>query len=502
METYFGTPGNDSWTLHPGYVLTIDGLAGIDTVYFGTAPRSSFTIARNGDGSVQVDTVSGASGGLHVKLYNIEFLSFANRSDTIELAQHFGDTQPPVASFEGDATGTASGNIHYRLRFSEPVTGLSAGDFAVGNGRLLEFSGSGASYEVVVAPAAQTEGLLMLGLLAGAVTDLSGNPNPAAAAPGQAIDTRAPTLAAFNPAALPAGPLVFVFSEPVQFAGGSLIVKTATGALVARYDTGSSARLGLDGAVLTLNPGSDLAAGTDYRLDIAADSLRDAAGHPFAGVRDLAFRTASVVNTLTGSSRDDVFVAGNGQVLVNGLGGVDSLLFAQPRSAYAVHPTADGFSVSEPGTGNLHALRQVERLRFADGLLALDLDGHAGQAVKVLSAVFGPAAPAAHPDYLGLGLALLDTGLGYEALVQRALDARLGPAPTPTQVVDLLYGNVVGVAPSAAAQAYFVGLLNNQTYTPASLGVLAADHELNLLHVDLVGLASTGIDYNLGLVVG
>jgi serralysin len=54
---------------------------------------------------------------------------------------------------------------------------------------------------------------------------------------------------------------------------------------------------------------------------------------------------------------------------------------------------------------------------------------------------------------------------------------------------------VVGVAPGSADLAYFKGLLDNGTYTPAGLGVLAAETELNALNIDLVGLTDYGIGY-------
>ena len=61
--------------------------------------------------------------------------------------------------------------------------------------------------------------------------------------------------------------------------------------------------------------------------------------------------------------------------------------------------------------------------------------------------------------------------------------------------VDLLYGNVVGVAPPPDQRAFYIGLLADHTYTTASLAVLAADTDLNQAHVNLVGLAQTGVEY-------
>ena len=84
--------------------------------------------------------------------------------------------------------------------------------------------------------------------------------------------------------------------------------------------------------------------------------------------------------------------------------------------------------------------------------------------------------------------------------MQLALTAAVGDTKNYGKVVDLLYTNVVGFAPSAADKALYVGMLESGSQTPASLGVLAADFELNKLKIeaikiDLVGSVSNGLLY-------
>jgi hypothetical protein len=153
--------------------------------------------------------------------------------------------------------------------------------------------------------------------------------------------------------------------------------------------------------------------------------------------------------------------------------------------------TATGFSLAGNGAAPL-TLEQVERLQFTDHSLALDLDGHAGQVAKILGAVFG--ADAVHNTiYAGIGLQYSDGGMGYADLMQLALDARLGAGASHADVVTLLYTNVVGVAPSAPDLAGYVALLDDHSYTPGTLGVMAADTALNTTQIDLVGLAASGL---------
>lgn len=213
------------------------------------------------------------------------------------------------------------------------------------------------------------------------------------------------------------------------------------------------------------------------------------------------------------NGNDTANLSGPGTATVDFLAGIDTLnMGTVSRFEYTIVRSADGKvkvdSISGASGGGLHlTVDNLERMHFPDGRLALDINGqssgsgntfgtgNAGLTAKILGAVFGPASIAARPDYVGIGIKLLDDGMAYEPLVQLALDARLGANASHAQVVELLYTNVVGVAPSTADLAYYVGLLDNRTYTTATLGVLACDIDLNLQRIDLMGLLQTGIEY-------
>jgi len=99
------------------------------------------------------------------------------------------------------------------------------------------------------------------------------------------------------------------------------------------------------------------------------------------------------------------------------------------------------------------------------------------------------------PAYVGIGLALLDAGVGYQGLMAAALRARLGEGYSSAHVVDLLYTSPAGVVPTAEERAPFVALLDSGAIGAAALGVLAADTELNAAHIDLTGLATVGLAF-------
>ncbi|MBH9552688.1 hypothetical protein [Inhella gelatinilytica] len=297
MATYRGTSRDDTWTIVENGRYTIDGLAGTDTVSFGIQPRSYFIITRNLDGSIQVDTVSGASGGgMQATLYNVEVLKFANGADAVR------------------------------------------------------------------------------------VSDL--------------------------------------------------------------FPTG----------------------------------------------------------WLTGSAGNDAFTAASGVQSIDGLEGVDSVSFGNTRGNFLLAHGATDWTVTATAGTSTTSLKNIERLHFTDQRWALDLDGNAGVVAKILGAVFG-AASVGYKDFVRIGLDIIDGMTGdlvtrYTNLVQIALEFKLGPAATNTDVVALLWTNVVGRPPTAEESSVFVNLLDSGSLTRANLGILASDHTLNLAQIDFVGLQLNGLAYS------
>lgn len=200
-------------------------------------------------------------------------------------------------------------------------------------------------------------------------------------------------------------------------------------------------------------------------------------------------------DTLYGLAGNDLLQGNGGDDNLHGGDGIDMARYGGTASTYYIAPVDGGYAIHDnSGAEGRDLLYGVERLQFANMNWALDLDGNAGIAAKTLGAVFGRQAVNV-PVYVGIGLDLLDGGIDYPSLMQLALDAALGTAASHTTVVNMLYANVVGVAPGATDLAFFKGLLDDGTHTPASLGVLAAETELNARNINLVGLADYGIGY-------
>jgi methionine-rich copper-binding protein CopC len=214
----------------------------------------------------------------------------------------------------------------------------------------------------------------------------------------------------------------------------------------------------------------------------------------------------SAADGMTGTVGPDTLVAGpgadslrgqQGDDILDGGIGIDFAVYSGATGDFLIQALDNGgwILTNDRGDQGRDLLYGVERLRFDDGVWAIDMDGSAGLTVKTLGAVFGKAM-AANESYIGIGLGLLDGGMQTLPLMQLALNAALGTAnPSNTAVVDLLYTNLVGVHPGPADMNYFTGLIQSGEFTQASLALMAAEHPLNLGNIGWVDLVGVGVGY-------
>jgi len=193
---------------------------------------------------------------------------------------------------------------------------------------------------------------------------------------------------------------------------------------------------------------------------------------------------------VVGNAAANRFTLGKGSNTADGGAGIDTAVYAGASSAYSVSRSGASLVVSGAGTTDL--LSNVERLSFSDRKLAMD--AHALTTAKILGAVFGKEA-VSNAGYAGIGLSLLDSGMTYQALMQLALQVRVGASASADAVVTLLYTNVIGSAPGEAQLSHFSGLITSGQFTAASLGVLAADTDFNANNIQLTGIAASGLAY-------
>ena len=173
--------------------------------------------------------------------------------------------------------------------------------------------------------------------------------------------------------------------------------------------------------------------------------------------------------------------------------GIDTVSYDQNLENYTLSKSGNVFVVTDNiGNGGVDVLTSIERLYFNNAKVALDLNGNAGDVVKIVGAVFGAAALKDHPEYIGIGLGYRDAGMSYSNLTSLALNA--ANLNNPQAVVSQLWMNVMHQTASAADMQPFLQMLSNGT-SAAEIGVLAANSSQNLISINFVGLSNSGVIY-------
>jgi hypothetical protein len=197
---------------------------------------------------------------------------------------------------------------------------------------------------------------------------------------------------------------------------------------------------------------------------------------------------------LSGGTGNDWLNGGTGADTLEGGSGIDVLVAAASRSSHFLSFSASNLSGTLTTGGETDSFTGVERLKFTDIALALDLNGNAGTVAKVIGVIYG-AATVKQASLVGVGLDLVDSGTSKADLVEAAADDKLGASHTHTQFVQLVWKNLYGQNPTADEQAYWVGQLDSGAYTEGTLGALAADGALNATNIGLTGLTQVGLAY-------
>ncbi|MCP5356928.1 MAG: Ig-like domain-containing protein [Pseudomonadales bacterium] len=324
-------------------------------------------------------------------------------------------------------------------------------------------------------------------------------------------DTTAPSVTSFNlqsgSAAVDSN-LVFDFSENIARGNGVITLRTSAGVTVESFDAATSSLLSISAKQLTINPTANLSPGTQYQLSFGSGAIVDTSGNALTAQSAYTFTTAGTAtpvnlqlqgtsgnDTLTGQSGADTLTGLGGNDTLDGGAGIDTAVYSAARSRYQITHNGNQLTVQDTaGTDGTDQLSNIERLKFQDQGIAFDLDGNAGTAAKILGAIAGAAA-VQNKEYVGIALNLLDQGTSAEQLATAALNVMLGNNATSTRVVELIFQNVVGSAPDANSLALYSGMLDRGELSAGQLGVLASNTDLNLQHIDIVGLAQTGLDY-------
>lgn len=242
----------------------------------------------------------------------------------------------------------------------------------------------------------------------------------------------------------------------------------------------------------------------------AAGTLGAASPTNFSGVVGHLQATVVTPTTISGTADNDALIGRQGNDIIDGGGGTDTVVLSGIRSTYTLVRTGDSITLSDTlGTDGIDKMSSVERLKFSDGGIALDVGAtqSAGETALLLGAVLPGRLvfDASKQALLGAAINLFDQGFSLQTLSGAVMrlpiwDVLTGQAtPSSSDIATYLLTNVNGVAPDATSLANAIVALNTETSFATQGNFLwhLAESSANQTHIGLAGLASTGLAYGL-----
>jgi len=197
--------------------------------------------------------------------------------------------------------------------------------------------------------------------------------------------------------------------------------------------------------------------------------------------------------SLTGTATAEQFASGIANDRIDGAAGVDTVIYQCNRSSFTITKTAAGWTVSSAAEG-LDTLSNVERIKFGNETLALDITGNAGQSYRIYQAAFNRV-----PDNGGLKfwIAAMDSGVSLKDVAVAFMGSAefkglYGTNPTNEDFVTKLYTNILHRTPDAGGYAYWVNALNTKVITQAEALVYLSESTEN--QAGVINAITNGID--------
>jgi hypothetical protein len=205
------------------------------------------------------------------------------------------------------------------------------------------------------------------------------------------------------------------------------------------------------------------------------------------------------------SGNDDIFSAEGNDYLrgnegddhLDGGTGIDTSTYRGKRSEYSITKDTAGLTHIEDhasGRDGHDTINNVERIKFSDGNIALDINGNAGQAYRLYKAAFDRT-----PDDVGLGgwIKHLDSGANLQSAAQSFIasaefSAKYGSNTSNDEFVNLLYRNALHREAEKSGHDHWVNGLNHGMSRAEVLSAFSESTENQAQTAPLVG---QGIHY-------
>ena len=471
----------------------------------------NFTIDATGSGTITAyipaNTVSNDSGELTMRLqgvpvYATSTVSVNDTSPAYALTSGSASvSEGSIATFTLNTSNVAAGtSVTYRLS----GTGITSSDVVGGllTGTLLIDSTGKATVSIPIAADQTTEGSETLTVTVQnssatiVINDTSTTPVPTYA------------LSAINSSVNEGSSAVFNLITG-NVAAGTSVPYTLSGAGITSGDISGGQLSGL--VVVDANGRATIL------IPISADQATEG---PETLLINVQSATASVqINDLSinpglsisGTDKADSLAGGQGSDTIYGGAGVDTVFYSSNQNGYGIVNGVGGLVTVSSLKDGSDSLYNVERLRFADMSLALDVGANqpSGQAALLLGTVLPGklALDSSKQALMGAVISLFDAGYSmadlagallrldiWSILTGQSISASSRTLAEDTAIVKYLLSNVYGLTPDDVTLKANADVMHNEKSQGGWLaGLAGASAGQN--HIGLQALAQKGLAY-------
>ncbi|WP_420476247.1 DUF4214 domain-containing protein [Noviherbaspirillum sp. ST9] len=203
---------------------------------------------------------------------------------------------------------------------------------------------------------------------------------------------------------------------------------------------------------------------------------------------------SAYADVLVGYNGNDVITGGAGNDSINGGDGIDTVVLNTSRSNVTITRSGNSIRLTDAtGATGTDTLTSVERIKFVDATVALDISGSGGQAYRLYQAAFNRT-----PDKGGLGFHMndLDNGATLTQIAQNFINSpefsQTYGSLNDMQFVTQLYANVLHRGPDANGLDYHVkNLANGMSRAQTLVGFSESPEN----QASLIGVIQNGFEY-------
>ena len=200
----------------------------------------------------------------------------------------------------------------------------------------------------------------------------------------------------------------------------------------------------------------------------------------------------SVSGAATNSAGKNESVVGSAQI--------DKFVYTSSSSSFQINNSSGRVTIKDIFSGEEDSLTNIERIKFTDKSIALDIAGNAGKAYRVYKAAFARDPQAGDMSGLGFWISRIDSGIDMVEVAARFIDSNefrslYGQNPTNAEFLTKVYTNVLGRIPDQGGYDWWLNELN--TNPAKTRQKVLADFSESAENKDsVVTLIGNGIQYS------